>query len=123
MYWRRDWDVSKSKTVAVVHPDAQARILIRSILQSRGHAVMSDHSCSDLLADRSGVNPAVILLDRSLLDREGIEVLSQLAQKWADSELFYLPKEPDAMAASLDQIVANVERLLSMHTTRALLSV
>lgn len=118
--------MSTSKTVAVIHPDAQARILIRSILQSRGHAVISDHSCSDMLADRSGASPAVILLDRSLLDREGIELLSQLAQKWQDSELFFLPKGSEiagAMSVSLPQVVANVERLLAMRSTRELLAV
>lgn len=118
--------MSKSKMVTVVHPDPQARILLRSVLQDQGRSVATDHSCTDLLGDRSGVEPGVILLDRSFLVREGMDVLSLLRRKWAEAEIVFLPENlegADAKSAPVVQLLRHVERLLNMRTTRELLAV
>lgn len=118
--------MSTDKTVTVVHPDPQTRVLLRSVLQAQGRTVATDHSCADLLADRSGVNPGVILLDRSLLALEGLDVLSLLCRKWAESEVVFLPEGLEAAhagSASISQLLRIVDRLLAMRTTRELLAV
>jgi len=118
--------VSTSKIVTVVHPDPQVRVLLRSVLQARGRTVATDHSCGDLLEDRSGVEPGVILLDRSLLAREGLDVLSLLCRKWGESEIVFLPEGLEgagSVSAVIDQLIQHVDRLLNMRTTRELLAV
>jgi FixJ family two-component response regulator len=112
--------------VTVVHPDPQTRVLLRSVLQAQGRAVATDHSCGDLLGDRSGVEPGVILLDRSFLVREGVDVLSLLRRKWGESEIVFLPEGlegADGTSAIVVQLLRHVDRLLNMRTTRELLAV
>ena len=114
--------MKKPKVVTVVHPDSKLRILLRSALEAHGFTVATDHSCADLMTGDSGVRPDLILLDRSLLGEEGIDVLSQLNHKWVEMEIVFLPEGLSAKSPSLDQIINNVDRLLKMRTTRELLA-
>lgn len=113
--------MSTPKVITVVHPDSQQRVLLRSVLQARGLVVVTDHSCRDLLGDSSDVNPGVILIERSALGEEGLEVLSQLRRKWTESEIVFLPERLDP--SGLAQLILNIDRLLGMRTTQDLLAV
>jgi len=118
--------MSGTKAVLVVHPDSPVRLLLRSLLGARGRTVWTGHSWSDLLSDRSGDAPDVILMDRSYLDREGMDVLSLCRRKWNDAEVVLLPKGLETVSAPGDnllQLLGHVDRLLSMKTTRELLAV
>jgi FixJ family two-component response regulator len=118
--------VNTSKVVTVIHPDARARVLLRSVLQAQGRTVATDHSCTDLLSDHSGIDPAVILMDRSLLAREGLDVLSLLCRKWKESQVVFLPEGLEAAddgSVVIVQLLRHVERLLAMRTTGELLAV
>lgn len=115
-----------SKVVTVVHPEAKTRIVLRSILEAHGCTVATDHSCSDLMTGESGIQPDLILVDRSLLDQEGIDVLSQLSQKWAETEIVFLPEmsaAETARTAFVAQLLRIIDRLLGMRTTREILAV
>lgn len=114
--------MKKSKVVTVVHPDSKIRILLRSTLEKRGYTVATDHSCKDLMTGDSGVRPDLILLDRSLLGEEGLDVLSQLNRKWIETEIVFLPEGLSPTSSSFAQILNNVDRLLRMKTTRELLA-
>ena len=114
--------MKKPKVVTVVHPDSKIRILLRSLLNAQGYTVATDHSCTDLMTGDSGVNPDLILLDRSLLGHEGMEVLSRLNHRWIETEIVFLPEGLSANSSSLNQIISNVDRLLKMRTTRELLA-
>lgn len=114
------------KVVVVLHPESQVRMLLRSVLQDARRTVLTDHSWSDLLADRSSAVPSVILMDRSMLDHAGMDVLSQLRQKWSEAEIVFLPEgllRPEATQVALSHLTRHVDRLLSMKTTRELLAV
>jgi len=118
--------MSASKTVVVVHPASHVRIHLRSLLQDAGRTVLTDHSWSDLLSDRSGDVPAVILMDRSVLDQEGIDVLSLLRRKWSDTEVILLPEGLESTSTQRDnmtQLLRNLDRLLTMRSTKELLGV
>ena len=113
-----------SKVVTVVHPDSNVRIALRSALETHGCTVATDHSCDDLLSD-SSIRPDLILLDRSLLGREGFGVLSQLNRKWEEAEVVFLPEalaSETGKAAATPEILRIVDRLLEMRTTRELLA-
>jgi FixJ family two-component response regulator len=113
------------KNVTVVHPDSKVRIALRSILESHGCAVATDHSCSDLMTGESPCRPDLILLDRSLLATEGFGVLSQLNQKWQEMEIVFLPegiKADSAKTEATPQLLKIVDRLLRMRTTREILA-
>ena len=115
-----------SKAVTVVHPDSRIRIALRSMLEAQGYIVATDYSCADLMSGRSDHQPHLILVDRSLLDREGLEILSQLTRKWEESEIIFLPESlnsTSAAAAFAPQLLRNVDRLLKMRSTREILSV
>ncbi|HEV3026741.1 MAG TPA: hypothetical protein VG457_04170 [Planctomycetota bacterium] len=118
--------MSASKVVLLVHPDSRVRILLRSILQDQGRTVMTDHSWSDLLSDRSGDVPAVILMDRSILDQEGVDALSLFRRKWNDTEVILLPEGLEMASIPRDsmiQLLRHVDRLISMKSTKELLAV
>ncbi|HZE96854.1 MAG TPA: hypothetical protein VE981_07500 [Planctomycetota bacterium] len=115
-----------SKIVTVVHPDSRTRILLRSVLQNHGCEVLTDHSWSHLLSDSSGAVPAVILIDRSLIHQDVGDGLSILQRKWVDSEIVLLPGDlmtADTVTSTVTQLLAHVDRLLAMKTTREILSV
>jgi FixJ family two-component response regulator len=117
---------STSKVVLVVHPDSQMRILLRSILQDESRTVLTDHSCSDLLSDQLGDVPAVILMDRSFLNQQGVDVLSLFHRKWNDTEVVLLPEGLEIASTQRDtliQLLRHVDRLLSMKSTKELLAV
>jgi len=114
-----------SRAVTVVHPDSRARIALRALLESHRCTVATDYSCADLVSGGPDPRPDVILLDRSLLEREGVGVLSELNRKWDDTEIVVLPEAVNGTAASsayAEQLLRNVERLLDMRTTREILS-
>jgi DNA-binding response OmpR family regulator len=110
-----------SKIVVVVHPDSKARIALRTALESRGLAVATDHSCVDLLEWRSDLHPDLVLVDRSLIDRDGVDLLSEISRKWEETQTVVLPQ--DLAPASLSSLLAIVDRLLGMRSTRAILAV
>ena len=110
-----------SKIVVVVHPDSKARILLRTALESRGLAVATDHSCADLLEWRSDLRPDLVLVDRSLIDRDGVDLLSEISRKWVETQTMVLPQ--DLAPASLASLLAIVDRLLGMRSTQAILAV
>ena len=115
-----------SKVVTVVHPDSKIRIALRSKLEAHGCTVATDHSCADLLTGESSVRPDLILLDRSLLSAEGIDVLSQLSQKWDETEIVFLPEGISTeigKSASTSQLLTTIDRLLQMRTTREILAI
>lgn len=109
-----------SKIVTVVHPSSRVRIALRRTLETHGCTVATDHSCEDLLTGESTVTPDLILLDRSLLSDDGVNVLHRLNRKWTDAEIVYLPEDmssdagPSAFAALLLPII---DRILQMRTT------
>jgi len=109
------------KTVIVLHPESQVRIMLRSELERRGLLVATDHSGADLLAWASDLRPDLVLVDRSILEREGLELLSSMANRWPEAENVRLPETLDP--ASLASLLGHVERLLHMHSTRRLLAV
>jgi len=114
------------KAVTVVHPDSRIRIALRSMLEAQGYVVATDFSCTDLMSGRSDVHPDLILVDRSLLNREGLEILSQLTRRWSESEIIFLPESlnsTNAAAAFAPQLLRNVDRLLKMRSTREILAV
>jgi len=115
-----------SKVVTVVHPDSKIRIVLRSMLEAHGCTVATDHSCSDLLSDRTRLQPDLILLDRSLMDDEGVEVLAQLSQKWGETEIVFLPESlrGDSPSSSpISQLLPIIDRFLQMRSTRELLAI
>jgi DNA-binding response OmpR family regulator len=115
-----------TKAITVVHPDSLVRIALRSILESYGCNVATDHSCSDLVSGRSDPRPDLILVDRGLLDHEGLEILSQLNKKWDETEIVFLPESlnsTSAAAAFAPQLLRIIDRLLKMRSTREILAV
>jgi len=117
--------MSPSKVILVVHPDSHMRSHLRHLLQDQGRTVLTDHSCSDLLSDPRGDTPAVILLDRSFLDQEGIDILSLFRRRWNDTEVVLLPaglENPSTGRESMIQLLRHVDRLLSMKSTKDLLA-
>ena len=117
--------MNPSKTIVVLHPQAGQRLLLRSVLQDHGRSVVTDLSCSDLLADPSGLTPAVILLDRSYVAADGVDVLTRLQQKWPDTEVVILPQaleQTETWRDSIIQILKHLDRLISMKSTTELLA-
>src|SRR3989442_11059974 len=116
----------KTKAITVVHPDSRIRIALRKVLETHGCAVATDHTCSDLMSGKSDVRPDLILVDRSLLDHEGLDILSQLNQKWDETEIIFLPEGMSGGSGTLafeSQLLRIVDRLLGMRTTREILSI
>jgi len=117
--------MNPSKTIVVLHPQAGQRLLLRSVLQDHGRSVVTDLSCSDLLTDPSGLTPAVILLDRSYVAADGVDVLTRLQQKWPDTEVVILPQaleQTETWRDSIIQILKHLDRLISMKSTTELLA-
>ncbi len=114
-----------SKFVMVIHPDSDMRNALRSVLQDHQRRVITGDSWLDLISDRSGESPAVILLDRTLLNPEKVDVLSLLHQRWTDSEIVLLPEgleNPGTRADTMIQLLRHIDRLLAMTSTRELLT-
>lgn len=116
-----------SKAVTVVHPDSRTRIALRTLLEAHGCSVATDHSCLDLMSGVSEVRPDLILVDRSLLEHEGLDVLSQLNHKWEESEVIYLPADMNSSHPGFpgfaEQLLRIIDRLLALRTTRDILAV
>jgi FixJ family two-component response regulator len=115
-----------SKSVTVVHPDSKTRILLRSLLEGHGCTVATDHSCADLLTGSVDARPDVILVDRALLSREGIDVLSDLSRRWEEAQVVFLPEDlggAGARAAIGPQLLGIVDRMLQLKPTREILAV
>jgi|SRR6185503_17964680 len=115
-----------TKAVTVVHPESRIRIALRTLLEAHGCTVSTDYSCGDLLSGKSDVKPDLLLVDRRLLEHEGLDVLSQLSARWDESEIVLLPDSvsDEAGAKALaTQLLGTVDRLLKMRTTRDILSV
>jgi DNA-binding response OmpR family regulator len=118
--------MSHEKVVLVVHPESRMRILLRSVLQDHGRQVLTDHSLTDVLADRSAEIPAVILLDRSFVAQDGVDVWSLFRQKRHDTETVLLPEgleSADRWRDCMIQVLRHLDRMLVMKPTRELLSV
>jgi len=109
------------KSVIVVHPDSKSRIALRGVLESRGIHVATDHSSADLLAWTSDLRPDLVLLDRSLVAVDGVDLLSEIRRKWKETEIVLLPEELGDR--SFTTLLDIVDRLLGMRTTRELLAV
>lgn len=118
--------MNATKTVTVIHPDSTVRIALRSLLQSHGCTVATDHSCRDLMSAKPDFTPNLILLDRSQLRDEGVEVLAQLNRRWGETEIVFLPEglalDP-AKSPQAKQLLQIIDRLLRMRTTSELLAV
>src|SRR5581483_5558099 len=117
--------MSDSKTILVVHPDSKVRGRLRSLLEELGRDVRAGQSWSRLLSDPSLVAPAVIVMDRSYLGREGLDILSLCRRKWTDTEVVLLPEGFETASSGGDsfvQLCRHVDRLLSMKSTKELLA-
>jgi len=111
-----------SKLVVVVHPESKVRSTLRGVLEQRGLLVATDHSFRDLLEwTCSDLRPDLVLVDRTLAAAEGVELLSEIHRKWRETETVLLPE--DLGGASLGSLLAIVDRLLGMRSTRELLAV
>lgn len=108
-----------AKTVMVVHPQSRMRVLLRSVLQDHGRTVVTDHSCRDVLADRSDLAPAAILLDRSFLDPDEADVAALLRGKWPAAELVVLPlgiDQADTWRDAMIQLLRHLDGLPTLQT-------
>ena len=115
-----------SRSVTVVHSDVEVRSVLRTILESHGCAVTTDHSLRDLASTKGDNRPDVILVDRTLLACEGIDLLTELNRKWGDAVTVFLPDglTCDSEKSSLrPQLLAIVDRMLALKPTREILTI
>ncbi len=118
--------MSTSKAILIVHPDPNVRAALRQLLEDQGRTILTDPSGSDLPSEPWADAPAVILMDQSYLDREGVDVLSLCRRKWNDAEIVLLPQGLETAGPrreSVLRLLGHVDRLLSMKSTRELLAV
>src|ERR1043165_7931725 len=114
-----------SRSVTVVHSDIKVRIALRTILESHGCSVTTAHSLRDLASANGDVRPDVILVDRTLLAYEGIDLLTELNRKWEDAVTVFLPDglTCDSEGSSLGpQLLAIIDRMLALKPTREILT-
>jgi DNA-binding response OmpR family regulator len=116
-----------SRSVTIAHPDVKVRIALRSILEAHGCTVNTDHCLRDLASTEGGISPDLILVDRGLLEREGIEILTELSRKWRESVPILLPEGLTAETVNSSsfgpQFLAIVDRMLGLALTRDILTV
>jgi DNA-binding response OmpR family regulator len=114
-----------SRSVTVVHSDVKVRIALRSLLEAHGCTVTTDHCLRDLASTASDILPDLILVERDLLAREGIEILTDLSRKWAESVSIFLPEglTAETVHAFRPQLLAIVDRMLELALTRDILTV
>lgn len=108
-----------STIVTAVHPDSKIRILLRSVLQDPTRTVLTDHSWADLLSDAAAPPPSVILLDRSFIGQDCVDVLALFQQRWPGVEVVVLPETLEADETRRDamiQLLRQVDRLLATST-------
>ena len=113
-----------SRSVTVVHPDVTIRITLRNILESHGCTVTTDHCLRDLASSSAELRPDVILLDRSLLANEGVDILTELNRKWGEAITVFLPDGltcESAKAGHRPQLLAIVDRMLELNPTSDIL--
>jgi len=117
--------MKSSKLVTVVHPDDAVRGSLRSTLERQGYRVATDHSCRRLLSGERKIRPDLILLDRSLLCDDGIDLVSRLSRLWQEAQTLFLPEslsQDASTSRSLPPLLEVIDRLLGMSSTRELLS-
>lgn len=116
-----------SRSVTVVHPDVKVRIALRSILETHGCTVTTDHCLRDLASTGAEISPDLILVDRDLLAREGIEILTELSRKWKEAVPILLPEGLTAETVHTSsfgpQFLSIVDRMLGLALTRDILTV
>ncbi|MBV8879797.1 MAG: hypothetical protein JO332_07535 [Planctomycetaceae bacterium] len=112
--------MSMPKTAAVVHPDPKTRVALRSTLESLGCYVATAESCGDLLKGAPRLEPDLVLLDRSVLAREGTDWLTELHRAWTEMETVFLPDGLNA--PGIGALTGILDRLLGMTTRKELLA-
>jgi len=115
-----------TRSVTIVHPDVKVRITLRTLLEANGCTVTTDHGLRDLASTTGDFRPDIILVERSLLLEEGIDILSELQRKWDEAMIVYLPEElsADAGRAGLGaQLIGIIDRMLELKPTREILKV
>jgi len=115
-----------AERILIVDDDDDILLIVQTILTSAGYSTSLARNGREGVDMALDVHPDLILVDRSLLDREGLEILSQLTRKWSESEIIFLPESLNstgAAAAFAPQLLRNVDRLLKMRSTREILAV
>ena len=115
-----------TRLVTVVHPDVGIRILVKSLLEAHKCAVSTDHSLRDLARTEHVIQPDIILVDRTLVSQEGIDILTDMNRKWEEAHIVFLPEGlttevPNSRLAP--QLLAIVDRMLQLKSTRDILAV
>jgi len=117
--------MKSSKLVTVIHPDDAVRGSLRLTLERQGYRVATDPSCGSLLSGERRIRPDLILLDRSVLSDEGVDLVSRLSQLWQEAQTLFLPESLSQdcdRSRSLPPLLDVIDRLLGMSSTRELLS-
>jgi signal transduction histidine kinase/CheY-like chemotaxis protein len=82
----RRW-VQQSATVLVIDDDAEARQIVRSILEEAGHRVVEAADGASGLQAVSAVQPQLVVLDLMMPGMDGFAVLARLREQPAYAEL------------------------------------
>lgn len=72
-------------TVLVVEDEAAVRVLLVSLLSSRGYRVLQAGSAAEGLALIAASRPELVLMDYHLPDRDGLSVLQEIKSRYPDS--------------------------------------
>jgi two-component system KDP operon response regulator KdpE len=91
----------ESARILVVDDEAQIRRFLGGALTAHGHQVLAVESGAQALRELPGFHPDVILLDLSLPDVDGVEVLRRL-REWSGTPVIVLSvreREEDKIAA------------------------
>jgi two-component system, OmpR family, alkaline phosphatase synthesis response regulator PhoP len=70
--------MDKNKTIMVVDDNPDIITIVKTILEGKGHSVMSAASGAELLNMLKGQKPDLIILDIMMPEMDGLEVLSKL---------------------------------------------
>ena len=108
--------MSNSTIVTAVHPDSKIRILLRSALQDPTRTVLTDHSWADLLADAAAPRPSVIILHRSFIGQDCVDVLALFQERWPGIDIVVLPESLEDEGTRRDaliQLLRQVDQLLA----------
>ena len=115
-----------TRSITIVHPEVKVRIALRSIFEAHACTVTTDHSLRDLASTKGDVCPDVILVDRAQVTQEGIEILTELNRIWEEAVIVFLPEglTSDIPQSTLrPQLLGVVDRMLTLKSTREILSV
>ncbi len=69
-------------TILLIEDEKQMRRFLRVTLESERYGVLEAETAADGLAQIATRNPAVVLLDLGLPDRDGLEVINDL-REWS----------------------------------------